>query len=157
MTMTAASTISNTQEKLIESVYQYARDVLEGKIVACKKVMMACRRFFDDLKRSSEDASWPWIFDPVKAVRPISYMETYLTPSKGDYDRFTLMPWERFCEANLYGWVHRETGLRRFNEGLIVVGRGNGKSTLVSGNASYGVSKDDERGADVYLLANSKE
>lgn len=37
------------------------------------------------------------------------------------------------------------------------LGRGNGKSTLVAGNAIFGVSKDDERGADVFLLANSKE
>lgn len=149
--------VDSSTTAIIRSVYQYAQDVLDGKIRACKKVRMACRRFFDDLERSKKDEGWPWVFDPAKAARPIDYMERYLTPSKGDYDRFTLMGWERFCEANLYGWVHRETGLRRYNEGLIVVGRGNGKSTLVSGNASYGVSKDDERGADVYLLANSKE
>lgn len=118
---------------------------------------MACERFFRDLERSETDPSWPWIFDPAKAERPITFMERYLTPSKGDYDSFKLMDWQVFCEANLYGWVHRETGLRRFNEGLIIVGRGNGKSTLVSGNGVYGVCKDDERGADVYLLANSKE
>lgn len=148
---------TSRRSSVIESVYQYAHDVVDGRIVACEKVRMACRRFFRDLDRSAQDPSWPWVFDPARAERPINYMERYLVPTKGDYDRFTLMPWERFCEANIYGWVNRETGLRRFNEGLIVVGRGNGKSTLVSGNASYGVSKDDERGADVYLLANSKE
>lgn len=153
--MTTVSTVSNSA--IIQSVYDYAHGTLDGNIVACEKVKMACRRFFRDLERSEKDPAWPWVFDAAKAERPISYMERYLVPSKGDYDRFQLMGWQRFCEANLYGWVHPETGLRRFNEGLIVVGRGNGKSTMVSGNASYGVSKDDERGADIYLLANSKE
>ena len=153
--MTTISTSSKSP--IIEGVYEYAHGVLDGRVIACKKVKMACERFFRDLERSRTDEAWPWVFDEARAERPIRYMEAYLTPSKGAYDAFVLMPWQRFCEANLYGWVHRDTGLRRFNEGLIVVGRGNGKSTMVSGNASYGVSKDDERGADVYLLANSKE
>ncbi len=148
---------TSTTSKYIESVYAYARGAIDGTLTVSKKVRMACERFFRDLKRSEEDPGWPWIFDPEKACRPIRFMETYLVPSKGDYDKFELLDWQRFVEANLYGWVHRETGVRRFNEGLIVVGRGNGKSTMVSGNAAYGVSKDDERGADVYLLANSKE
>ena len=151
------STTSKPVSEHIESVYAYARGVISGELTACKKVRTACERFFRDLKRSAEDPGWLWTFDPVRAERPIRFLESYLVPSKGDYDRFELLPWQRFVEANLYGWVHRETGLRRFTEGLIVVGRGNGKSTMVSGNAAYGVSKDDERGADVYLLANSKE
>ena len=103
----------------IERVYDYAQQVLDGGIVACKKVRMACRRFFDDLERSETDPEWPWAFDEVKAARPIVFMERYLTPSKGDCDRFELMGWQVFCEANLYGWVDRRTGLRRFTEGLI--------------------------------------
>ena len=141
---------------VICSIYQYAADVLDGRIIACKKVKMACERFFRDLQ-ASEKEEYPWQFDPAKAERPIIMMERYLVPPKGDYDRMELMPWQRFVEGNIYGWVHKETGLRRFREALIVVGRGNGKSTLVAGNAIFGVSKDDERGADVFLLANSKE
>lgn len=149
--MRTASTNSKVQ-----SVYDYAQGVIDGRTIACQKVRLACERFIRDLKKS-EDPMYPWRFDEAKAVRPIEFMERYLCPTKGDYDRMELMPWQRFCEANLYGWVSKETGLRRFLEGLIVVGRGNGKSTMVAGNASFGVSKDDERGADVYLLANSKE
>lgn len=153
---TTASAISEHSPEL-RRVFEFTAQVLDGTIIAGEKQKMACRRFRRDLKRSAEDPSWPWIFDETKAARPIAFMERYLVPSKGDYDRFDLMPWQCFCEANLYGWVHRETGLRRFNEGLIAVARGNGKTTMLSGNAAYGVSKDDERGADIYLLANSKE
>lgn len=135
---------------------QYVRDVLDGTIIACKKVKMACQRHLDDLERS-RTTDWPFRFDEDKANRVIGFMERFLSPSKGDITHMRLMPWQCFIEGSLYGWVEKETGLRRFREGLVCVGRGNGKSTLMSGNASYLASKDGERGADVYLLANTKE
>ncbi len=141
----------------VERCYQYANDVLAGRIRMGEKVQMACRRFQEDLKRSRTDPDYPWVFDEHKAGRPVDFMERFLVPTKGDYDRMELMGWQCFIECNIFGWVHRETGLRRFREALIVVGSGNGKSTLMAGNATYLACKDGERGADIYLLANSKE
>lgn len=132
------------------------RDVLSGEIVACKKVRMACQRHLDDLERS-RTTDWPYRFDEGRADRAVAYFERFLAPSKGDLTRMQLMPWQCFIEGSLYGWVDKSTGLRRYREGLICMGRGNGKSTMMSGNASYLASKDGERGADVYLLANTKE
>lgn len=140
----------------VSRCYEYAHDVDAGRTVACKKVKLACRRFLRDLERA-KDPAYPWRFDEQKAARPVDFIERFLTPTKGDYDKMTLMPWQCFVECNLYGWVNKETGLRRFREGLIVVGTGNGKSTMLAGNATYGACKDGERGADIYLLANSKE
>lgn len=140
----------------VERCRAYARDVTTGRIIASKKVIAACRRFLRDLERE-KDPAYPWRFDEAKAARPVEFIERFLTPTKGDYDKMELMPWQCFVECNLYGWVDKETGLRRFREGLIVVGTGNGKSTMLAGNATYGACKDGERGADIYLLANSKE
>lgn len=136
--------------------YIYAEEVLSYKITASKKVIAACQRFVDDIKQSA-DPSYPWVFDIEKAYRPINFIEQFCNPTKGDYDRMKLLPWQHFVQGNMYGWVDKKTRLRRFREGLIIVGRGNGKSTMVVGNALYGASKDGENGADVYLLANSKE
>ena len=135
---------------------RYAQDAAEGRSVVSEKVRMACRRFLDDLKKSEED-SYPWRFDPFLAARPVDFMERFLTPTKGDYDSMTLMDWQCFIECNLYGWVSKADGLRRFREALILVGTGNGKSTMMAGNATFGACKDGEKGADIYLLANSKE
>ncbi len=139
-----------------ERLAQYVQDVLDGNIIACKKVRMACQRHLDDLERS-RTTDWPYRFDPDKADRIVDFFERYLSPSKGDATRMQLMPWQCFVEGSLYGWVEKATGLRRFREGLICMGRGNGKSTLMSGNGGYLASKDGERGADVYLLANAKD
>ncbi len=140
----------------VQRCYDYAHDVDEGRIVACRRVKLACRRFLKDLKRQ-EEPGYPWRFDEGRGERPCLFIEKFLVPTKGNYDRMELLPWQCFVQANLYGWVSKATGFRRFNEGLIVVGGGNGKSTMVSGNATFGACKDNERGAEVDLLANSKE
>lgn len=135
---------------------QYARDILAGRITACDKIKRACQRFMDDLERAKSD-NYPWTYSPEKAQRPITFMERFLTPTKGSYDRMELLPWQCFAICNIFGWVNKETGLRRFREALIYVASGNGKSTLLSGLSAYLASKDGERGADIALFANAKE
>ena len=152
-----ASPCPEEQSTAVQRCRAYTADVLEGRILACEKTKAACRRFLNDLEKSRTDPDYPWVFDEARAARPVDFMERFLVPTKGDYDKMQLMGWQCFIECNLYGWIHRETGLRRFREGLVLVGTGNGKSTMMAGNATYLSCKDEERGADIYLLANSKE
>ncbi|SDD27319.1 Phage terminase-like protein, large subunit, contains N-terminal HTH domain [Paenibacillus sp. UNCCL117] len=135
---------------------QYACDVINGKVIASKKVKQACQRHLNDLKRQGTN-SFPYVFDEEKGYRPVEYIEKFCKPSMGDYDKLVLQPWQHFIVGSLYGWVHKDTGLRRFREGLIFVARKNGKSAIVSGLSLYGASKDGENGARVFQLANSKE
>ncbi|NLV59204.1 MAG: terminase large subunit [Clostridiales bacterium] len=148
-------TPSRTADAL-SKIYGYAQDVTQGRLIACEKVRASCSRFLLDIEKS-KNPEHPWRFDERLAVRPIEFMERFLTPTKGNYQAMELMPWQCFVEGNIYGWVDKRTGLRRFREALILVGRGNGKSTLMAGNSTFGASKDGERGADIYLLANSKD
>lgn len=142
---------------ILDRLYGYPDDVIAGRIITSQKVRLACERFKRELDRSKHDPDYPWAFDETLAARPSEFMERYLRPTKGNYDSMTLMPWQCFCEGNMFGWVDKETRLRRFREALILGGRGIGKTTLIAGNATYGASKDGERGADVFLLANAKD
>lgn len=137
--------------------FRFAVDVTEGRIVSGKKRIQACQRFLDELAESCSNPHYPWVFDADRGYRPIDFMEKFLIPTKGAYTRTELLPWQHFVEANMYGWVSRKTGYRRFREALIIVGQGNGKSTMIAGNAAFGLTKDDERGAEIYALSNSKE
>lgn len=137
--------------------FQFAADVVEGRIVSGKRRKQACQRFIDELIKSYTVPAYPWKFDIEKAYRPIEFIERFLVPTKGAYSRMELLPWQHFLEANMYGWVSKKTGYRRFREAIIIVGQGNGKSTLIAGNAAYGLTKDGERGAEIYCLANSRE
>ena len=148
---------ASTSSSVLDRLYGYPEDVLGGRILTSHKVRLACERFKRELDRSKHDPDYPWRFDEQKAVRPSEFMEKFLRPTKGAYDRMTLLPWQCFCEGNIFGWVDKETGLRRFREALILGGRGIGKTTYTAGNATFGASKDGERGADIFLLANTKE
>lgn len=155
--------MTNLEELHVASIiqsskaFQFAADVVNGKIISGKRRKQACQRFIDELEKSAVDPSYPWEFSIERAYRPIEFIERFLTPTKSTYMRMELLPWQHFVEANMYGWISRKTGYRRFREALVIVGQGNGKSTMIAGNAAYALTKDGERGAEVYCLANSKD
>lgn len=128
--------------------------MVQGKILASKNNILAAKRHLNDLKKQGTE-SFPWVFDEEKAHRPIKFIEKYCRPSKGKFRQLILQPWQHFILGSLFGWINEDDGLRRFKEGLVFVARKNGKTTLISGVANYGVSKDGEHGADIPLLANS--
>lgn len=145
--------------KHVEAAGAYTRAVLAGEIPACKWVRLAVQRQVDDLQReASED--WPWVFDHELASRPCEFIEL-LPHIKGKWARerrlIELEPWQCFILTTVFGWVHRETGLRRFKEGYVEVPRKNAKSTLSSGLALFMLSADGEHGAEVYSAATTKD
>lgn len=135
-------------------IIRYAEDVLSGRIVACKKVQAACSIFFEDLARVGKPG-FPWVFDGELASRPIRFAEKFMRPT-GDYDRLTLLPWQCFAQGNIFGWVERETGVRKHRKVLILVGSGNGKTPLVASTALYCASQDGVRNPEVDVFANSE-
>ena len=145
--------------RYVEAATSYARAVAEGQILACKWVKLACVRQLQDLERATS-GEWPWIFDAEKAARPCEFIEL-LPHIKGKWARerrlIELEPWQCFIITTVFGWVHRETSLRRFKEGYTEVPRKNAKSTLSSGLALYMLSADGEHGAEVYSAATTRD
>src|SRR5690625_2974574 len=133
----------------------YAERLIDGDIPASKENILSAKRHIRDINRQGTD-EFPWVFDEEKGHRPIRFIEKKCSPSKGESNQLVMQPWQHFVIGSLYGWVHKDTGIRRFREGLVFVGRKNGKSTLISGITLYAFSKDGENGADVYLLANTR-
>lgn len=135
---------------------RYAEMVIDGTIIASKKVILAAKRHMKDLARQGTK-EFPWIFSEEKAHRPIRFIEKFCRPSKGNFKQLIFQPWQHFTIGSTYGWVHKDTGIRRFRESMVFVARKNGKSTMISGVSLFSSSKDGENGADVYLLANTKQ
>ncbi len=135
---------------------EFALDVVGGKILSGKRRVQACQRFLDELEMQ-KSPDYPWMFNTELARRVPNFIEKFIVPSKGAYNKTDVLPWESFVIENTFGWVSKKTGLRRFNESLCIVGQGNGKSTIVSGVAIEMLTKDGEKGAEVYTLANSKD
>lgn len=109
----------------------YAQDVVNGYQIANEWVKRACQRHLKDLKRSKEDPDYMWRFDEKKAYRPIKFIEKKTVASKGDARHLVMQPWQHFFIGCIFGWVHKETGVRRFREALIFLGRKNGSCFAV--------------------------
>jgi len=142
-----------------QAAQTYALRVLAGEIPACKWVRLACERQLADLQRPI-DASWPWVFDPARAARPCEFIEL-LPHIKGKWARerrlIELEPWQIFILTTVYGWVHHETGLRRFLEVYEEEPRKNAKSTKGAGVLLYMLAADSEHGAECYTAATTRD
>ena len=146
--------MSSPKEIMQSRAYKYAEDVLEERILAPKTIRQQARHFLDELKRA-ETGKWRYSFDLRAASLPVEFCERFLLPTAGEYDTFTFMPWQCFVDGQAFGWIDRETGMRRFREVFEFVPRGNGKTARSSGKMGYMTTKGGERGAENYFCANN--
>ena len=138
---------------------QYARDVVDGHTLACQWVIKACRRQLNDLERAGTD-DFPYRFDETRGAVACQFVEL-MPHTKGKWarggERIVLQPWQVFHRMVVFGWVHAETGLRRFRKAYVCVPRKNGKSIDAAGTALYMFAADDEHGAEVYSGATTEK
>ena len=145
--------------RYVEAAEAYSRAVVAGEIPVCKWTRLAVERQLADLAREP-GPDWPWVFSAEAAERPCAFTEL-LPHIKGKWARerrlIELEQWQCWILTTVFGWVHRETGLRRFREGYVEVPRKNAKSTLSSGLALFMLAADGEHGAEVYSAATTRD
>jgi phage terminase large subunit-like protein len=128
-------------------------------VPVCKLVLTARKRHIEDLKRSlANDPAFPYRYDDEKADRVVKFF-SLLRHIDGEWKgkRFVLADWQEWDIIRpLFGWVHKETGIRRFRTAYIEIPRKNAKSTLCAGIAAYGLLADGEYRGQVYS-AGTKE
>ena len=131
-------------------IVQYNDLLLRGEIPACRRIKNVYARLATETQNRGR-----YIFDEAKASRPIEFIERFCRHSKGEWagQRVSLELFQKAFIQALYGFVDAETGLRRYREAFFLVGRKNGKSTLLAGLALYMLIADGEGGAEVYSTA----
>ncbi|WP_129138799.1 terminase large subunit [Modicisalibacter coralii] len=143
----------------VNAANKYARDVVAGRIPACKEVRQACRRHLDDLK-AAKSRSFQYRFDRDAAETVCVFIQL-LPHTKGRWARerrlITLEPWQLFIFCAIFGWLRKKSGLRRFSEAYVEVERKNGKSVMAAGVANYMLAADGEYGAEVYCGATTEK
>lgn len=135
---------------------EYMSGVLDGSVPACSFVKQAVQRQLNDLRRWGPEGG-DYYFDEKEASRPCWFIEN-LTHTKGELAgrAIHLEPWQCFLLTTLFGWKAK-AGNRRFRSAYVEVGRGNGKSTLLSGIGLFCLCADHEPGAEVYSFATTRE
>lgn len=135
----------------------YAKDVVSGKIIAGKEIVMACQRFLNDLERDDIELR------TKDADFAINIMQNTLVHRKGEDINgnplqgkpFILEPFQVFIVYNLLGFYYKGTNKTRFKEAFIELGRKNGKTSLVAGLAWAVSIIRRHSGSAVYIVASA--
>jgi phage terminase large subunit-like protein len=150
----------------IEEYYKWIQD---NPTKVCNKIKKIYEKINNELKTPKEVSflnkttgeveKHTYIFDEKKSLRCIHFIEKYCRQSKGQWNGKPLKL-ELFQKAflqTLFGFVDKETGLRKYRKAILFVARKNGKSVLDSAIANYMLTKDNEGGAEIYSVATKKD
>jgi phage terminase large subunit-like protein len=129
--------------------------VVEGEIVACRFVKLACKRHLRDLAKGHKRGLH---FDVAAAQHRIGFYPAFLRHSKGEWARrsFELPGWQKFVVGSVFGWK-REDNTRRFRYVYEELPRKNGKSTKLAGVGLDMLACDGEPGAEIYTAATKRD
>jgi len=136
-------------------ILAYWEKIQSGEVVVSKRVRQQYEKLVDELHNPRD----PWVFDLEAATAPIEFIERFCRHSKGKWigQPVRLELWQKALLQAVFGFVHKETGHRRCREFVLLVGRKNGKSTLLAGIGLYMLVGDGEGGAEVYCVATKRD
>lgn len=138
---------------LTDELIQYCNDILTNKILGCQKHKWACQRFLNDLNKQGTD-EFPYIFNEDKANRFLDWMRLF-KHTKGPLQGQNIEPHiiQKFVFGNIFGWIHKDTGYRRFKKSYWQEARKNAKSQGESCVGTYETFADGENASEVYCAA----
>ena len=132
-------------------IRQYWKKIQSGEINVCKKIRKQMQMLIDLLDHPRE----PWVYDAELANIGIEFIEEHCKQFEGEWigEEIKLMLWQKAIHQATFGFVNRHTGYRKYREVLVIVGRKNGKTTWVAGEAGNMQINDGEGGPQIRNLA----
>ena len=132
---------------------KYLSAVQRGRVVACAKMRALADKMLPQIREGYKG----WRFDMEAAERPVRFVESYCFIPSGKLKRpFKLEPFQKAILNLAFGFVDGN-GTRRFQEVLCMLGRKNGKTSLLAALELYMLIADREGAPQVYNVANSEE
>lgn len=147
-------TLDSKSFPFVAKGFDYAFKVLSGEIVACKYVIGACERLFNDLNVPDSD----YYFDVEYAERYLRIVQRFehvngIWPDK--YIKYE--PWQCFVFMNIMGWKCHSSGFRRFRIAHVEIPRGQGKSLMASQAVLFFLALDNPVGNEISCVATKKD
>jgi len=131
---------------------EYYQKVMSNEILVGEELKTMLKRLMDDLVDPRFD------FDEKPGNLRTDFIETFCKHTKSPFNGqpFILELWEKALIQTAYGFKMKETGLRRFNEVILLIARKNGKTTFIAGLdlAEFFLSKG---GVDIVCASNTSE
>lgn len=131
---------------------EYLDEIESGRIRVGRELKSVLDALRDDMTNPA------YVYDTKPGRLRINFIEKFCKHTKSPFNGqpFILELWEKaFLEAS-YGFKMADTGLRRFNEVLLVVARKNGKTTFIAGIdlAEFFLSSG---GVDIVCASNTND
>lgn len=134
-------------------ILRYWKEIKDGRAIVCEKI----RKIYERLAEDCRVKDGKYHFDIDRASRPIFFVETFCRQSKGETGQpIKLQLFQKAAIQAIFGFVD-DDGVRRHNEVLMILGRKNGKSVLLSALGLYMMIGDHEGGAEVDCVASKKD
>ena len=107
----------------------YIDEIESGRIIAGQELKSVLNGLKNDLNNPR------YIYDEKPGRVRIEFIERFCKHTKAPFNGmpFKLELWEKAILEAAYGFKMADTGLRRFNEVLLLIARKNGKTTFVAG------------------------
>ena len=136
----------------IHDYYNYVDKILDGTIVSCDTIYLACKRFKEWFSRDDIYFDEKDVDKRIKLI----YMMKHIT---GDFahKNFRLLPWQQWIIASIFGWKYKDTNKRVTKNVFIMCTRKNGKTALAAAIALTTLVNDKEMGQEIYCIANSSK
>lgn len=136
------------EKEIREKITTYPWDVLDGKILACENIKLACKRFMDFLDMKDR------YFDVGDVERTIRFFQRF-RHFTGQYNNkpFILQDWQKFMICGIYGFKWKKDNTRVTRTFILSVSRKGGKSSIISIMAIKALL--EENNAQVIVAANS--
>ena len=132
---------------------KYLEAVQKGRITTSKKVRKLADKMLPQIRNGYKE----WHFDYEAANRPVHFIENYCFIPSGKLKKpFKLEPFQKAIIQLAFGFVDKD-GNRRFQEVLCIIGRKNGKSSLLAALELYMLIADKEGAPQIYNVANSED
>ena len=134
-----------TEVNVMDRVFAYCDDILEGKIKACVKHKWAVKRFLKDYEDCQNDDS-PFYFDE-EVVEDFYWWAKEFKHTEGVLagQHVELTDFQLFIEVNIFGFKKKSNGARRYRKVYIQLARKNAKSQFLAIIASFITFLGDEK------------
>lgn len=141
--------MQNTRGHTMTYLEEYQRMIKAREVIGGEWIEKAINNYCKDLNDPR------YIYDTTEAEKRIRFQETCCLQSKQPYYNkpLQLMPWQKAWWECLYSFRIKDTGLRRFTEGLLEVARKNGKSTMFAADGMTDLFCG-EGGTDICCASN---
>lgn len=137
----------------VSDAERYLRDISDGKVVTSAKMRLLAGIMLPRFESGYKQ----WHFDIDAAERPVKFIERFCKQPTGEIGQpLLLTDYEKCIVETVFGFVD-DDGIRQFQEALVIIGRKNGKTTLMAALELYMLMADHEGAPQVYNVASSKD